>query len=82
MGAAMSTWGSGIMEAAKYAAACTGHSEATIRRWATSFFLTGYWAESDSTTDYVLTEELASERGHNPSYCSSLIHNEDFRSEL
>ena len=81
MGTAMSTWANGIMEAAKYAAECTGFSVETIRRWATSFFLTEYWAEPDSTTDDVLTEELASERGHSPTYLSSLIHNEEFKFE-
>ena len=79
MGTAMSTWANGIMEAAKYAAECTGFSVETIRRWATSFFLTEYWAEPDSTTDDVLTEELASEHGHSPTYLSSLIHNEEFK---
>ena len=76
----MDNWGCAIIETAKYAADCTGFSEESIRRWASSFFISDYWQVSDGVCDEEVTAELSSERGHSITHWSSLIHDEEFQS--
>ena len=84
MATAMTSWGCNIREAASYAADCTDFNPETIRLWTSSYFTSLHQMlveAPENVTDDDIEDELASERGHSPTYLSSLIHDEAFQLE-
>ena len=81
MAEAMTELNMGIVEAAKFAASCTGFSQEVVRRWAFVYFCTlsqHPGSLEDVDIDYV-GMELSSERGKACGNATSILHDENFQ---
>ena len=81
MAEAMTELNMGIVEAAKFAASCTGFSQEVVRRWAFVYFCTlsqHPGSLEDVDIDYV-GMELSSERGKACGNAASILHDENFQ---
>ena len=79
MATAITLWGCSIAEAATRAADCTGFYSETIRKWASSFFLSTTDVPLEDITDEYIGDLLCSNRGHHDNHTASLVQTEDFQ---